>query len=40
MIELGLGFSAGFAACWFGKDWLVSAYQTVAGFVAKIKGAL
>lgn len=39
-IVFALGFAAGGAAIWFGKDKAISAYQAAAAFVAKVKGWL
>jgi hypothetical protein len=33
-------FAAGFAACWFGKDYIVAAIAKVKGVVVKVKADL
>ena len=47
MIASALGFAAGFAACWFGKDQIILWYKGAEAFAQslkdkadKIKGAL
>lgn len=29
-------FVAGFAACWFSRDWLIKSYDRIANFVGRV----